>query len=116
MINTKLTYIIIFLVSVFISSVSQIMLKKSTEKIYKSKLNEYLNFKVIFAYGLFFLSSLLTVLAYKNVPLSMGPILEATGYIYVSVLGFFLLKEKIGIKKGVGMGIIVIGIIIFNIS
>ena len=113
--NNKGLYIIIFLVSVFISSVSQIMLKKSANVTYESKIKEYLNPKVIIAYGMFFCSSLLTILAYKYVSLSLGPILEASGYIYVSVLGFLVLKEKINIKKIAGMLLILGGIVIFNL-
>ena len=37
--------------------------------------------------GCFFLSSLLTIIAFREVPLSVGPILEASGYIYIAVLG-----------------------------
>lgn len=109
-------YVVVFLVSVFIASVSQIILKKSANKTYENKLQEYLNLPVITAYGLFFGSSLLTVLAYKGVPLSLGPILEATGYIWVAVLGFLFLKEKISKKKIIGMAIIVAGIIVFNLA
>lgn len=108
-------YVVIFLISVFISSVSQIILKKSADIEYESKIKEYLNAKVILAYGLFFGSSLLTVFAYKGVPLSMGPILEATGYIWVSLLGMLILRERITKKKMLGLTVIVVGIALFNI-
>lgn len=113
--NNKILYAAVFLISVLISSVSQIMLKKSANKTYDSKIKEYLNFPVIFAYGLFFMSSLLTVFAYKYIPLSMGPIMEATGYIWVSVLGYLILKEKMTGKKIFGLCIIVAGITVFNL-
>ena len=108
-------YIAVFLFSVLVASISQIMLKKSANQKYERWIDEYLNFKVIFAYGLFFLSSLLTVYAYKFVPLSMGPVLEATGYIFVSAMGYFILKEKIGKKKFAGLVIIIVGIVIFSL-
>ena len=114
--NNNIVYIVIFLISVFISSVSQIMLKKSANKTYKNKLQEYLNFVVIVAYGLFFASSLLTVLAYKYVPLSLGPILEASGYIWVTILGYVFLKEKVTTKKKIGIMFILLGIVVFNIG
>ena len=109
-------YILLFLFSVFVSSVSQIMLKASANKKYERWIDEYLNLKVIGAYGLFFASSLITVFAYKYVPLSMGPILEASGYIFVSVLGYLVLKEKVGRRKIIGLIIILLGIAIFNIK
>ena len=108
-------YIVIFLISVFISSVSQIILKKSANINRENKMKEYFNPEVIIAYGMFFCSTLLTVMAYKYVSLSLGPILEASGYIYVTVLGYLVLKEKISIKKITGMVFILGGIIVFNL-
>lgn len=108
-------YIIIFLISVFISSVSQIILKISANKTYDNKVKEYLNPFVIGAYSIFLLSTLLTMYAYKEVPLSMGSVIEATGYIYVTVLGAAVLKEKITKKKIIGNLIIIAGIIIYSL-
>lgn len=108
-------YIVIFISSIFVSSVSQVLLKSSTEKKYDNAIKEFLNFKVIFAYGLFFLSTLMTVLAYRGVPMSMGPILEASGYIFVAVLSYVFLHEKISKRKLLGLVIILTGIMIFNL-
>ncbi len=109
-------YIFLFVFSVFISSVSQTILKTSAEKKYDNRLQEYLNPKVIIAYGIFFLSSLITVVAYKYVPLSLGPILESCGYIFITLLGYFILHEKVGKKKLIGLIVILMGISIFNIQ
>lgn len=108
-------YIGIFLLAVFISSCSQILLKMSAEKKYENKLREYLNVRVIVAYGLFFSATLATLYAYKVIPLSMGPILEASGYVWVSLLSLIILKEKISAKKAVGLVIIIAGIVVFAI-
>lgn len=108
-------YVFLFVFSVFISSVSQTILKTSAEKKYDNRLQEYLNPKVIIAYGIFFLSSLITVVAYKYVPLSLGPILESCGYIFITLLGYFILHEKVGKKKLIGLIVILMGIGIFNI-
>lgn len=106
--------IVILLVSVFISSVSQILLKKSANRVYKNVVAEYLNLYVIGAYGMFFLSTILTMISLKRVPLSMSPILEATGYIYISVMGYFFLNEKFNRRKVTGMALILAGIIIYS--
>ena len=108
-------YMILFLSAVFISSVSQIMLKKSANKTYESKLKEYMNPWVMIAYGLFFGATLVTVIAYKYIPLSLGPILESAGYFFVTILGMIFLKEKVGKKKALGLFIILAGIIVFNL-
>lgn len=107
-------YILIFLFSVVISSVSQILLKISANQKYDTRIKEYLNPKVIIAYTLFFGATLITVLAYKYVPLSFGPVLESTGYIFVTLLGYFILKEKIGKQKLLGMAVIIFGVLLFN--
>lgn len=105
----------ILIFSTFISSVSQIMLKKSAKKKYESKLKEYLNPIVISAYGLFFLCTLISMYSLKVVPLSMAPVLEASGYIFVGVLSFVFLKEKMTKRQLIGMAVIVIGIIVSNL-
>lgn len=108
-----MVYMLIFVFSVFISSVSQILLKKSANRKYNSKLDEYLNPRVIIAYGLFFSASLITAFAYKYVPLSLGTILESSGYVFVTVMGIIFLKERMGKKKLMGMTLILFGILVF---
>ncbi len=45
---------IIFLGSVFLSSISQILLKISANGSYQNRWKEYFNVRVIIAYGIFF--------------------------------------------------------------
>jgi small multidrug resistance pump len=106
----------ILLVSVLISAVSQILLKKAANRTYENHIREYLNPLVILAYGLFFLSTILTMLALRVVPLSLQPILESTSYIYVSVMGYFLLKERFSRRKLLGLGLILLGIFIYSVN
>ena len=54
---------------------------------------------VIIAYGIFFAATILSIMAYKGIPLSMGPVLEATSYIYVTFFGVKIFKESINKKK-----------------
>lgn len=105
----------VLLVSVFISSVSQILLKKAADRSYANRLREYMNPLVIGAYGMFFCSVILTMLALKYLPLSMSPILESTGYIFVSVLGYFFLKERFSRRKLLGFALILGGIAVFSL-
>lgn len=112
--NSLATAVCVLLLSVFISSVSQIMLKIAANKTYENRIFEYLNPLVIGAYGLFFTSTILTMLALKKVPLSMSPILESTGYIFVSVMGYAVLKERISRRKFAGILLILTGIFIFS--
>ncbi|MCR4923923.1 MAG: multidrug ABC transporter [Lachnospiraceae bacterium] len=103
------------LLGTLISAIAQVMLKKAALKEYPSKIMEYLNPLVIIAYIIFFGSTFLSIYAYKVVPLSMGPILEATGYIYVTAFGVFIFNEKINLKKIVALIIILAGIVIYSL-
>ena len=113
--NKVLIYSSIYLLGVIVSAFAQILLKKSANIERENKITEYLNFKTIFAYGIFFGATLCSVFAYKYVPLSMGPILGTTEYIFVALLSYWLLKEKIGKKKLIGLVTIIIGVLVFSI-
>lgn len=106
---------LIFIAGVFVSSVSQIILKTSAQKSYNSKIKEYLNPRVITAYSIFFLATLCSILAYQYIPLSMGPILESTGYIFIALLSYFILHEQISKRKLLGLIIIIVGIVVFSL-
>lgn len=109
-------YSLIMISGTLICSVSQIMLKKSAEKKYPNKLREYLNPLVIIAYIMFFGTTFISMYALKVVPLSMAPILEASGYIFVAVLSFVFLKEKMTKKQLLGMALILIGIVVYSLK
>lgn len=105
----------IMLVGVFISSVAQVLLKKAAQKKYDSVLQEYLNLPVITAYAIFFAATFLSIYAYKVVPLSMGPIIEATGYIYVTIFGVTIFNEKINKQKIFALALIIGGIAVYSV-
>lgn len=113
--NKVLVFSGIYILGVIISALAQILLKKSADIERESKIKEYLNFKTLFAYAIFFGATLCSVFAYKYVPLSMGPILGATEYVFVALLSYFLLKEKISKKKLIGLITIILGVLIFSI-
>lgn len=108
-------YACVLLFGVFISAISQVMLKKAASKKYDSVIKEYLNPLVITAYGIFFISTFLSIFAYKGIPLSMGPILEATSYLYVTLFGVKIFGERMTKKKWVALGFILVGIVIYSI-
>lgn len=111
-----LRYAALLLLGVFISSISQVMLKKSALKTYDSKIKEYLNPLVIVAYILFVGTTFLSIFAYRGIPLSMGPILEATSYIYVTIFGIVFFNEKMSRKKWIALILIIAGIALYSIG
>lgn len=114
--ESLLLYSGVLLLGTFISSVSQVILKKAAQKTYSSKLREYLNFPVIFAYALFVLTTLMCIFAYRVVPLSFGPVLESSSYLYVTLFGVIFFKERITKKKLVALALILAGIAVYSLG
>ena len=54
----------------------------------------------------------LNIIALQTLDLSVASVLEASGFLYVMVLGALFLKEKITAKKLIGNALIVAGIAI----
>lgn len=108
-------YVGILLLGVFLSSISQVMLKKAALRKYSSWVGEYLNPLVIVAYLIYFGTTFLSIYAYKGIPLSMGPVLEATSYIYVTIFGATVFKEKLNRPKILALALIVGGILIYSL-
>lgn len=116
MVHKTALYACILLLGVFISAVSQVMLKKASQRKYDSWLREYLNPLVIFAYILFFGTTFLSIVAYRGIPLSMGPILEATSYIYITFFGVTIFKEKLNKGKILALLLIICGIAVYALA
>ncbi len=108
-------YMIVFLLSVIIASFSQVILKISAKEKHENVIKEYINKYVIIGYFLMFLSSFLTTIAYKGIPLSYGPILNSLGYLVVGFFGWTILKEKITKRRTLGYIFIVLGVLITNL-
>ena len=104
----------VFIAAVFISTVSQVLLKKSAEKKYLSRLDEYLNPLVIIAYCMFFLSTIMAVFAYRGLPLSIGAVLDTLGYIFITVFGLIFFGEKPTKRKIAALMLIVSGSVIYT--
>lgn len=101
--------------SVAVASISQVLLKISAEKHYKTWMREYFNPYVAGGYGLLLVSMLLTVYAYSGMDYKNGPIIESLGNVFVLVLGYFVFGEKIHMRKFMGIACIMAGIVIFNL-
>lgn len=100
---------------------------KATEKLRKSPnrmvvllrrnkglLAEYLNPFTLFSYVVFVIATLLTIVSYTEVPLSMAPILGASEYLFVAVLSRVFLNERIRPQKAFGLCVIILGILIYS--
>ena len=93
--------VLLLILSVFIASAAQILLKISAGRPHSSRLKEYLNPYVILGYFMMLASTILTMLALRSVPLSWSPALESFSYLFVGIMGYFILKERYSRKKSV---------------
>ena len=114
--GSVLAFAALNLLGVFISAVSQVMLKKSASREHESVAREYLNPLVIFAYVLFVGATLLSVLSYRGIPLSMGPILDATGYLWVTLFGVLIFRERMSVRKLAALALIILGIVVYALG
>lgn len=105
-------YVVLFLLGVLVSAFSQILLKIEAQKEHKSWIYEYLNVRVIVSYALFFGATLITVYCYKGIPLSLGAMLDSCGYVFVTILGYLMLHERVPKRKIIGIVLVLIGVLI----
>jgi drug/metabolite transporter (DMT)-like permease len=101
---------------VFISSISQILLKKSAldnadSSSFKA---QYLNKLVICGYALLLIAMLIPLYVYQFMELKYGAVVESLGYVFVMILSSLVLGEKITKKKLAGNVLIIIGIVLFS--
>ncbi|WP_029233399.1 multidrug ABC transporter [Butyrivibrio sp. VCB2006] len=108
-------YAVLLLLGVFIGAISQVLLKIAANRHYDSKIAEYNNPLVITAYVLFVFTTFMSILAYKGIPLSMGPVLEASSYFYVTVFGVVIFKEKVNVQKLLALAVIILGICVYSL-
>ena len=99
----------------FFTAVSQILLKQSSNIKYENKIREYLNFRVILSYRMFFLILLLNTWCYTKVEMRYGPVIDTAAYVFVLLLSRLILKEKITKGKILGNLIIITGILIYTL-
>lgn len=105
------------LLSSFLAAISQILLKLSAKKNHKNWIMEYINPFVISGYLLLLLlTMIMNIYAYSGIDYKFGPILTTTSYIFVVILSIYILKEKLNKNKIIGISLILIGIVIFNIK
>ena len=109
----NIIFYLIFISGTLIASFSQVLLKKSANKTYSSRIREYLNAYVIIGYGMTFISMLLSILAYSKIDYKYGPAMESLGYVFVVILSYIFFREKITLRKVLGTLLIFTGLAIF---
>ncbi len=110
----KNPYILIMAAGTFLTAVSQLLLKQSANQEHESFWKEYLNWRVILSYGMFFLVLLANTYAYTKVDMKYGAVIDTLAYVFVLLLSVLVLREKATRRKIIGNLLIIAGIILYG--
>ena len=103
-------------IGTFFTAFSQLLLKQSANRSYRHPVFEYLNWRVITAYGIFVGVLLLNTYAYTHVDMKYGAVIDTFSYVFVMLLSYFILKEKFTKGKLAGNLLIMTGIFIYTLG
>lgn len=104
--------------AVLLTGIGQVLLKIGSGHQGKRKdsvLDAYLNLPALFAYGLLLFVTVITVIALKEIPLKIFYAIASLNLVVVVGLSWGILKEEVNKKMVVGIVLIVLGIVVFNI-
>lgn len=105
--------------AVLLTGISQVLLKIGSAHQGKRKntfLAAYLNLPTVTAYILLVFVTIITVIALKEVPLKLVYAIASLNFVVVIGLSWLLLKESISKNKIIAIGLIVFGILVFNVG
>lgn len=108
-------FMLLMFAGTFFTAISQVLLKQSAGKTYRNPLFEYLNWRVLLAYCLFFGILLVNTYAYTKVDMKYGAVIDTFSYVFVMLLSRFLLKERFTRGKVIGNLLIIAGVFIYTL-
>lgn len=109
-------YYLVVILSVFAAACAQMLLKQGARHNYIGFWRQYLNPWVIGGYGIMACSLVLNIFCMsRGVQVKEVSTIESLSYLFVPCLTFMLFKEKITWRKGIAIGIIICGVIVFFI-
>lgn len=102
--------------AIALTAISQLLLKIGANRgKYGHPVKLFLNPFTAIAYALFFIITLLNLYAYRMLPLKCAVILLPFIYILIGIFSYLLFKEKMNRNQLIGAGIIILGVVLFNI-
>ena len=108
------TGFILMFAATFFTAISQVLLKQSANRQWSSAIREYLNWRVILSYFIFFCVLILNTYAFTKVEMKYGTVIDAFSYVFVMILSYVILKEKFTKGRVIGNLIIIAGILIYT--
>lgn len=107
-------YALIAIVSVFSAACAQMLLKQGARQGYTPWWRQYMNGWVIGGYGIMFATMVVNIWCMHNgLMLKEISIIESMSYLFVPALSWMIFKERITWRKGIAIGVIIVGVIVF---
>ena len=107
-------YALVAIFSVFTAACAQMLLKQGARKGYTPWWRQYMNGWVISGYGILFATMVVNIWCMHNgLMLKEISIIESMSYLFVPALSWLIFKERITWRKGIAIGVIISGVIIF---
>ena len=103
-----------YVLSVFVCSCTQIFLKKSAAE-ERCGISIYLNKTVITSNIIFVGATFVTIMLYRHIQLSTASLFDSLNYVFVPVLSFIFIKEKVSKRKIGGTILIIMGIAVYAV-
>ena len=110
--DNRSLFMFLFVLAVFVSSCSHVLLKKSANRKHKG-IKIFLNKETIMGYGIFFGVTFFIALIYRYIDLSTGALLESFSYIFIPILSWFFFKERFNKTQWIGIAFVVSGILTY---
>lgn len=107
-------YFALAFLSIILIGVSQILLKIGSGN-GRSMLRMYVNLPTMTGYLLSFMETICSIYAMRGIELKLFYALASLCYVVVLILSVFVLKEKLSRPKLFAVGLIVAGLVIFNL-
>jgi len=102
------------MLGILLTGVSQVLLKIGVRND-STSLGVYLNPFTVAAYFIFLIVTVCGVFALQGLELKLFYALTSLNYVVVMVLSGVVLKEEVGVDKLLAVGLIVVGVVVFNL-
>ena len=108
-------YMLILFATTFFTAFSQVLMKQSAQIEHKNWIYEYLNWRLILAYGIAFSVLMVNTYAYTEVEIKYASIIDTFSYVNVMVFSYLILKEQFTRTQLIGNLIIIAGILVYTL-
>jgi uncharacterized membrane protein len=112
--KTKLSAIIMIILTTFLTSVAQIFYKAGAAKLSFDLVSLVTNYDILIGLFLYAAGAAIMIIAFKGGDLTVLYPLFSTSYIWVALMSFFIFEESLNIYRWMGIMVIMTGIILIS--